>query len=140
MKVDVSVSVARPIDEVFDAMADTRNEPSWNSQVSSSTLDTGEPIGQGSRFTTVNRGRSYTAVITTYERPHRLAYEVSNAQLRIVGALDFTESDGATLIKGDFDFRPHGLMTVLLPLMGPAIRKDFPKQFASFKDYCESKG
>jgi hypothetical protein len=30
-------------------------------------------------------------------------------------------------------------MKVMLPLMGPLVRRDFPKQFASFKEFCESR-
>ena len=29
-------------------------------------------------------------------------------------------------------------MKVLFPLMGPAVRKDFPRQFESFREFCES--
>ena len=37
MIVDVEVTIAAPIERVFDLMADARNEAQWNSQVSSST-------------------------------------------------------------------------------------------------------
>ena len=29
---------------------------------------------------------------------------------------------------------------IMLPLLGPAVRRDFPKQFASFKAFCEARG
>ena len=52
MIVDVEVPIARPRTEVFDLMADARNETVWNSQVASSELVSDEPIGLGSRFVT----------------------------------------------------------------------------------------
>ena len=48
-------------------LADVRNEPRWNDQVSRSELVSSGSIAKGSRFKTVNRGYEYDAVITTYE-------------------------------------------------------------------------
>ena len=39
------------------------NEPTWNSQVSEPELLTGEPIGRGTHFRTVNSGQTYTATM-----------------------------------------------------------------------------
>jgi hypothetical protein len=35
--------------------------------------------------------------------------------------------------------QPRGIMKVLLPLMSPMVRRDFPKQLDSFKAFCESR-
>ena len=58
MIVNVDVAIGAPIGRVFDLMADSRNEPRWNSQVSTTELVSDEPVAQGSEFTTVNRGRA----------------------------------------------------------------------------------
>lgn len=106
MIVDTAVTVARPREQVFDRMADVRNEAEWNSQVSRSDLVSGEPIGLGTTFLTVNRGQAYDATITTYDRPNEISFDVV----------------GNTL-----------------PLMGPMIRRSFPKELARFKAFCESR-
>jgi uncharacterized protein YndB with AHSA1/START domain len=140
MQVDVDVTVNRPVEEVFDAMADARNEPSWNSQVSKTELVSGEPIGQGSTFKTVNRGQEYDAVITAYDRPGELAFTVTGKPMTIVAHLSFHDlGNGSTRLAGSFEFEPKGFMKLMLPLLGGAIRKDFPKQFDSFKAFCEGR-
>jgi len=139
MIVNVDVVVDRPRTEVFDAMADARNEPAWNSQVSKCELVTEPPIGACTTFTTTNRGRPYAAEITTYERPERLTFEVTGSQLTIVGEMAFAEVDEGTSLTAHFDMAPKGVMKVLMPLMGRAIRRDFPQQFSSFKAFCESR-
>jgi len=136
--VDVEVTIAAPVERVFDLMADARNEAQWNSQVSSSTLVSEEPVGQGSEFTTVNRGREFRAVLTEFERPRHLAYDVTGQPMTIHGALDFVEAGDSTRMTGSFDFTGHGPMKVMLPLMAPMIRRDFPRQMASFKAFCEA--
>jgi uncharacterized protein YndB with AHSA1/START domain len=77
MIVNVQVTIEAPIGRVFDLMADTRNEPQWNSRVSTSALVSGEPIGKGTEFTTVNRGQTYRATVTEYDRPRHLGYDVA---------------------------------------------------------------
>jgi hypothetical protein len=119
-------------------MADARNEPAWNSQVSATELVSEPPIGPGSRFTTVNRGQRYEAVITQYERPDRLTFEVTGRPMRITGSMTFTDDGAATRLDALFDLEPRGFMKVMLPLLAGSIRRDFPKQFTSFKAFCET--
>lgn len=138
MIVNVQVTIEAPIWRVFDLMADTRNEPRWNSQVSEALLLTGEPVAEGSEFSTVNRGRTFHATLTEYERPRHLGFDVAGKPMTIRGKLDFAEEGEGTVLTGSFDFTPHGAMKMMLPLMSGAIRRDFPKQMASFKDFCES--
>jgi hypothetical protein len=106
--------------------------------VSSAELVSGEPVGQGSEFTTVNRGRTFRATLAEYERPRHLGFDVSGEQMRINGSLGFAEVGEGTRMTGVFDFTGLGPMKVMLPLMSPMIRRDFPKQFASFKAFCEA--
>jgi uncharacterized protein YndB with AHSA1/START domain len=138
MIVSVEVTIDAPIGRVFDLMADTRNEPHWNSRASSATLVSDPPIRQGSEFTTVNRGRTFRAVLTEYERPRHLGYDVTGEAMTIHASMDFTEQGEGTRMTGTFDFAGHGPMKVMLPVMAPLIRRDFPRQMASFKAFCEA--
>jgi len=116
-------------------MADARNEPRWNSRVSSAELRSGEPIGIGSRFAVVNGGSSYDLTITTYDRPDRLAFEgIGNPNLTI--AYEFRRSGDGTEMASDFDFRPEGVSKLLFAVLAPVIRRDVRKQFASFRAFC----
>jgi uncharacterized protein YndB with AHSA1/START domain len=123
---------------VFDAMADARNEPQWNSQVSQSRLLTGEPIGVNSRFETVNRGQPYAATISTYERPSRLVFDVVGKGMDITAAFDYTASGENTASHATFDFRPKGMLKLFFPLMKPLVAKDGPKQAQNFARFVES--
>jgi len=136
--VNVDVEVARPRDQVFDLMADARNEPAWNSQVTRTELVSEEPIGPGTEFTTTNRGQEYVAVISSYQRPELLAFTVVGHTMEIVSTMRFAESSGGTRLTATFDLQPKGSMKLMMPLMAGAVRKDFPKQFESFKEFCES--
>jgi len=136
VRVTATTRIACPPEQVFDTLADLRNDTRWNSRISSAELRSTEPIGPGSRFGIVNGGSPYDVTITSYEPPSRLVIEASgNPDLTIAYALTPT-NDGTELVS-DFDFRPKGALKVLLPLLAPVIRRDVPKQYASFKALCE---
>jgi len=137
--VEVEVPVSRPRPDVFDLMADARNEAVWNSKVTSSELVSAEPIGLGARFVTVNRGQSYDATITTYDRPNEIAFNVVGKTLKIVGRFRFSDAGAVTVLRASFDIQPSGFMKVLLPVIAPMVRRDFPKQLNSFKSFCETR-
>ena len=137
MEFSAESDIARPPDEVFDRMADARNEPSWNSQVSRSDLVSDGEVGPGSRFVTVNRGKPYDATITTYERPGRVVFEVTGKPLDITASFTITPRGDGSHVESRFEFRPKGSMKLMFSLMQSAIRKDVARQSESFKRYCE---
>lgn len=118
-------------------MADARNEPQWNSRVPRSELISGEPIGMGSRFLTVNRGQEYNAEITVYERPQRLVYDVTGKGMDITAEFQFSSDGAGTRMEERLDFRPKGAMRIMFALLAPAVRRDVQKQSARFKVFCE---
>ena len=138
MQIHVVEDINVPPERAFDLMADVRNEETWNNQVSETSLESPEPIGQGARFRTVNRGRPYTGTITEYQRPQRLVFDVTGDQMDIQGQMRFTPMTDGTRLEADFDMAPKGFMKVMFPVMAPLVRRDFPKQIASFKRFCES--
>ncbi|HST18540.1 MAG TPA: SRPBCC family protein [Gaiellaceae bacterium] len=136
MRVTTTTRIACPPEQVFDTLADLRNEPRWNSRVSTAELRSTESIGPGSRFGIVNGGTPYDVTITDYDRPSRLVLEASgNPDLTI--AYTVTPTVDGTQLVSDFDFRPRGALKLLLPLLAPVIRRDVPKQYASLKALCE---
>jgi uncharacterized protein YndB with AHSA1/START domain len=136
VRVTTTTLIACPPEDVFETLADLRNDTQWNSRVSSAELLSPEPIGPGSQFALVNGGTAYDVTITTHERPSRLVFEArGKPDLTITYAL--TPTGEGTELESDFDFRPSGALKVLFPLLAPVIRRDVPKQHASLKALCE---
>ena len=76
-RVEGEIVINRPVNEVFEFVADERNEPRYNPQMRVAEKITDGPIGVGTRFRvkTVSFGRPVEMVIefTGYEPPRRLA-------------------------------------------------------------------
>lgn len=101
-------------------------------------MTTDEPIGQGSQFVTVNKIQQQEVAITKFDRPERLDFEVTGKRMDIPTTFTFWETDRRTTLIGEFDVHPKGLMSVLVPLLRPMIRRDLAKHHASFKKLCET--
>ena len=65
------------VEEVFDFVADERNEPRYNARMVRAEQISEGPIGEGTRFRTelraMGRAMAMVVVFTDYERPSRLA-------------------------------------------------------------------
>ena len=138
MKFPTQTEVKKPPEAVFDAMADARNETHWNSKVTKSEMIGDGPIGQGSKFTTVNRGKPYPSVISAYDRPNLLVFEVTGPQMDITTTFRFRAVGDGTAVDSEFDFRPKKFTKVIFPMMKPLIRKDLATQTQSFAGFCET--
>ena len=138
MIVNVEVDIARPRQQVFDLMADARNELTWNSRVSRAELVSDEPIRKGTEFAVTNRGQKYVAFVMTYDRPDQFGVNVAGKAMEINASMRFADSTEGTRMAVQFDLQPKSFMKLMMPLMAGAIRKDFPRQLRSFKEFCES--
>ena len=136
MRVTTTTRIGCPPQQVFDTLADMRNETRWNNRVSNAELESAEPIGAGARFTIVNGGTSYDANIAVYEPPSRLVIE-ANGKPDLTIAYTFTAAGEGTKLESDFEFRPKGALKIVFMLLTPVIRRDVSKQYASLKALCE---
>ena len=87
------IVIGRPVSEVFDFVADERNEPKHNPRMLHVEKVTDGAIGTGTQFraTTKSSGRPLSMLLHTtgYERPTRLANTMSMSSAEIRGVLTF---------------------------------------------------
>ena len=97
------VLIRRPVDEVFDFVADERNEPTYNPDMLDSKKITEGPVGAGTRFrATIRSGRRPVDMqidYTTFDRPHLLASTTRMATADFTGTLTFTPIPAGTRLR-----------------------------------------
>jgi uncharacterized protein YndB with AHSA1/START domain len=75
-RVEGEIIIHRPVEEVFDFVADERNEPRYNPRMLDVELITDGPIGLGTRFRvelmTGGRTMPMTIEFTGFDPPRRL--------------------------------------------------------------------
>ena len=135
------VLIRAAITEVFDTVADERNEPRYNPRIVRAELLTDEPIRAGSRFVAEPKGmgpRGQMALeILHYERPHRLHNVIRSSYMHVDGTLALAETGDATRLRWDWTMRLVGPMRVLTPvllLVGPRWER---RNWIDLKNYLE---
>ena len=129
MLVKGEIVIDRPIEEVFDFVADERNEPKYNPEMKVAEKVTDGPIGAGTKFRSVMAGRGgpaeMTIEFTEFDRPFRIVEttHVSNVMV-IDGELRFEPVAGGTKMTWLWELHPQGIYK----LLGPMIRRTGERQ------------
>jgi glyoxylase-like metal-dependent hydrolase (beta-lactamase superfamily II) len=116
--------VDRPVDTVFDFLADPRNEPSYNPAILTADKLTSGPIGVGTRFR--QRVRALGGVgdvdieVVEHRRPRQLAWQIRSSGMDVRGDLDFRSGPQQTTVHWTWRFVPLGRLRVLGPLVTAA--------------------
>ena len=121
MEIEGEILIGRPVEEVFDFVADSRNEPSFNAAMTGVELLTPLPIGLGTRFR-ARMGRAGTQMLvelTEFDRPHRLGSRTTSSMMQTSGALTFAADGDGTVMSWAWQVHPKGWMRMLGPLFGP---------------------
>lgn len=139
-----SIEIGRPVEEVFDFVADERNEPRYNRRVRRVDLVPDGAVGRGSHFRAelarVGRTVPLDIVVTGYERPRLLASSSRTRAMDIWGSLAFQSVPGGTRLSWHWELRPHGPWSMLGSLLVPAGRVQERRTWRALKRLLEADG
>lgn len=142
-RIEGEIVIERPVGEVFDFVADERNEPRYNPRMLSAELVSGEPIGSGSRFRaelkTPGRTMPMIVELTDFDRPRRLASTTRSSMMETTGALTFEPKAHGTVMRWSWDVRPRGLMRVMPAAVGLIGRRQEQRIWENLKRLLESR-
>jgi uncharacterized membrane protein len=144
MRVEESIEINRPLQEVFDYVSDVGNYPEWMAHVLEVLKDTEGPPQQNDRFTLAIKsvGRRFE---TPYER---ISYEANRRYTdRAVGGpipnhrweCTFQEVPGGTRLMRAVDAEPGGSLKLLEPLQKRAAERQLGKDLKTLKDVLEAR-
>jgi uncharacterized protein YndB with AHSA1/START domain len=141
VRIEGEIVIARSVEEVFDFVADDRNEPRYNPRMRRAKLISDEPIGVGTRFRAevVSMGRTVDLVIevTGYERPHRLVSTTHMSSMNIEGTLTFDPVPGGTLMEWSWNVEPLGILKAMGPLVARMGRRQEQTIWTGLKHVLE---
>jgi hypothetical protein len=141
-KIDGEIWIGRPVDVVFDYVADQRNEPQYNPQMVRAEKITPGPVGKGAQFRSAVAARGRTAEMliecTDYHRPSRLASTTTMAQAGISYTLTFEPVGAGTRMRWAGQVRPKGAFRLLGPLITWLGIRQEQRIWASLKQHLEA--
>lgn len=142
MQFDLTVTVERPIDEVFPYVSDPGRVPEWAGPAQVRDKLTEGPIGVGTRYRAVDKmpGRSieFTEEITGYEPNERFSLHMSepfNADLDAT----FRGADNSTRIDMAVNMNPTGFLGILAPILGRPIKSMLQSDLDNLKATLEAR-
>jgi ligand-binding SRPBCC domain-containing protein len=144
MRVEESIEINKPSEEVFDYVSDVGNFPQWTAHTLEVRKDTAGPPQQGDNFTVAIKsvGRRFE---TPYERT---SYEPNRRYTdRAVGGpipnqrwdYTFEEVPGGTSLCRAVEVESSGILKLLEPLQKRAIKRQLRKDLQSLKDVLEAR-
>ncbi|HET9782955.1 MAG TPA: SRPBCC family protein [Candidatus Dormibacteraeota bacterium] len=123
MLVKGDIVIDRPVEDVFDFVADERNEPKYNHQMTVAEMLTNEPIGMGSKFHSVMQRNGVTTDMaveyTEFDRPRRIASRIHGSNMDFNGALLFEPKGAGTKMTWLWNIELRGFYR----LLGPLVRR-----------------
>ncbi len=122
-----TVTVNRPIDEVFAFLVDGMNEPKWRPDVISIEPVAGTGPGVGQTYAQTMSGPGKRKIkgdyrITRFESPTRLDFETIAGPARPVGSFTLSEpSSGVTEVTFTIDLTPRGAMVLMTGMINKQV-------------------
>lgn len=141
--IEGDIVIDRTVDEVFDFVADERNEPLYNRRMIRVQKLSAGPIGLGMRFSAEMSQRRGTAEMTiectAYERPRRLSTTTHLSNMEIDGTLLFEPVPEGTRMRWLWDVKPRGLLRLMGPMIARIGRRQERTIWAGLKRVLEAK-
>ena len=148
MRIEGEVVIIRPVDQVFDFVADERNEPRYNSRMVRADKTSPGPIGRGTRFLAesamLGRVVETTIEFTDYDRP-RLLGSTSRSVVRLIkpvatnieGTLTFDAVAGGTRMRWAWDVETRGVLNLMSRIVAHAGERQEETMWGNLKHLLE---
>jgi len=144
IRVEESIEINRPVEEVFSYTSNPENFPEWAATVREVRQDApGGPLREGERFTATQQalGRRFEAPfeVIDYEPNRRYAHRGTGEHpvpVTMVFAYEPLSSDG-TRFTPRIEAEPGGFFRLVEPVLERAIRRQMRTNLETLKDLLE---
>lgn len=142
VKVEASVDIDRPIDEVFAYVMDPAKTPEWSSISLEATLEGAGPIGVGSRIKGVGkilgRRQESTSEVTVFEPPFRVAMRAVSGPGRFELERRLESIGKGTRYHSTLVADPGGLFKLADPIVSALMKRTVETDLHTLKAMLES--
>lgn len=142
-KIHGQIEISRPVEEVFDFVADETNEPRYNDDMVRCEKVTSGPIGEGTRYEAEMKSMGaapMTVEVTGYQPPRRVESRAHiEGVMDISGEMRFEGIPAGTLMSWEWEVEPHGCMRLLGPLITRMGGRREERLWTSLKTFLEAR-
>lgn len=140
-RVDTSVFMNRPVDEVFAFVTDLQNGKMWQAGFVESQQISQGPLSIGTTFRDVREflGRRFVSEgeVIAYQPDRRFGLKVNLGPVPFTGIFDFESDEDGTKMIFVGEGEPGFFFKLLEPVVIWAFRKRMEENFATLKEVLE---
>jgi uncharacterized protein YndB with AHSA1/START domain len=143
VKNEKTITINRPIEEVFAYVSDLQNGPEWQNGLVEARRITEGPLGVGTKFTDVRKfpGGKLESVVqcTTYEPNKKVVFKTITGSWPFEDTWIFESTAEGTRLTDRLDLHTSGWMRLVVPLVASGLRRDMDANIGILKNMLESK-
>ena len=136
-----TVTIARPVGEVFAFLADLRNIPRWNYAIARTVPTSPGPAGAGATYRqtrTIPRRSEESLQITVFQPPSRLAVQGQLGPFRATASYLLEPLPSGTRLANDVELEPiSALLRPIGPLAAPRVKAAVAHNLGTLKELLE---
>ncbi len=140
-RIEGEIVICQPAEEIFDVVADNRNEPYYNPTMYRVEKITDGPIELGTQFraVTLSRGQRFEMIteITGFDRPRQLRLVSHLKAMVIQGTLTFEAVPNGTLMHWIWDVEPRGVYRMMGPIFAQIGSRQEERVWVGLKQFME---
>jgi carbon monoxide dehydrogenase subunit G len=137
-----SVTVDRPVQEVWDFISNFENTTRWSRGVLEARQTSDGPLGIGSTLQTVVKafGRRRTAdyLVTEYEPNHAFAFKVTSGPMTSRARYLVEPAGAGTRLTASGEAEARGLYKLLAPMLVRTLKRHSQDDLANVKHILEA--
>lgn len=142
VKIETSIMINRPIEEVFTFVANPVNAAQWAGPVTESRITSEGPVGVGTTSTRVTQflGRKSedTYVVTEYKPNHKFAEKATSGNLHTEEIFTFKAVNGGTEVNLVGEVEATGFIKMAEPVFARVAKRQVETDIQNLKDLMES--
>jgi uncharacterized membrane protein len=142
VKVETSLMIERPVEEVFAYMNDPKNDALWQDGVLESEAISEGPLGVGSELREVRnflgRRLESTSEITEFELNRKVSWKATSGPIPLEASITFESVEGGTKVSVVGEADVGGIFKLAEPMVARSAQKQFDGDFAKLKEILEA--
>ena len=139
MRVELTIEISRPPQEVFDYLADLSRLPDWQGSAIESRAD--GPLAQGThiseRRSFMGRDVDTEVEVAEYDPPRRLTLRALEAPIKLTIDHVLEEHGGGTCLRVTAEGKPTGALRLAGPAAEAGARRELKRDFQCLKELLE---
>ncbi len=142
IKIEYSVYINRPHQQVFDFVSNPANDPQWVGPVESAKLVSEGPVGVGSILSSeakfMGRNLESTSEYTVWDPPNQFALKSVGGPISYEQTVTFNAKDTGTQLNLSIQADVGGFFKLAEGLVGKQLNKQVETDFITLKSLLEA--